>query len=286
MNERNLTKMKIHYMWRGDPLTPKSLKELSSELEIFGYESVLLPFHSSNSDYLIKSAAALIPGNKLKYMIALRPYHISPQFCSMIAEAYNQIDPDRLIFNWIAGDFHTRLDEPDTELDVFLESEPIDTIQKRTTFLRNFVKQYKSYPILSNRPEMVFSGFSDYTLDTVKIFDGISLCMIDDYRSNINKFEGIKKRIVSVNSIVLDDDIEKYKEKIFSVNPRSLNTTIIGNKESVKKQILELKNEGITDVLLWTGRPEVMQSRDPLNHKNDILVNELVKEILKGDSHV
>ena len=272
-------------MWKGNPLTPKRLKELSSELEIFGYTSVLLPFHSHSSDYLIKSAAALIPGNKLKYMIALRPYHISPQFCAMIAEAYNQIDPDRLIFNWIAGDFDVRGDEPD-QVDVFGMSETIDSITKRTTFLRNFVKQYNSYPLLSNRPEMVFSGFSDYTLDTVKIFDETSLSMIDDYRSNINKFKGINKKMVSVNPIILDDNVEKYKEKIFSVNPRSPNTTIIGNKESVKKQILELKNEGITDVLLYTSRPEVLQFRDPLNHKNDILVNELVKEILKGENNV
>ena len=277
--------MKIHYMWRGDSLTPKRLKELSSELEIFGYESVLLPFHSSTADYLVKSAAALIPGNKLKYMIALRPYHISPQFCAMITEAYNQIDSDRLIFNWIAGDFDIRGDEPN-QVDVFGMSDSIDSIIKRTTFLRNFVKQYNSYPLLSNRPEMVFSGFSDYTLDTVKIFDGISLCMIDDYRSNIKKFKGVSRKMVSINPIILDEDVKKYKEKMFSIDPRSLNTTIIGNKEEVKKQIIELKKEGVTDVLLSTSRPEVMQMRDPLNYKNDILVNELVKEILKGENHV
>ena len=171
-------------MWRGHPLNLKELRSLSSELEKCGYYSVLLTFHSKSADYLIKSAAALIPGDRLKYMIALRPYHISPQYCAMLTEGYNQVDRERLIFNWVAGNFDNRADEP-YQVDVFGSSEHIDSIVKRTTFLRNFIGQYNSYKFVSTKPEMVFSGFSEYTLETAKIFNGTSLCMIDDYRNNI-----------------------------------------------------------------------------------------------------
>jgi len=276
MNEKNLNRMKIHYMWRGHPLNLKELRSLSSELEKCGYYSVLLTFHSKSADYLIKSAAALIPGDRLKYMIALRPYHISPQYCAMLTEGYNQVDRERLIFNWVAGNFDNRADEP-YQVDVFGSSEHIDSIVKRTTFLRNFIGQYNSYKFVSTKPEMVFSGFSEYTLETAKIFNGTSLCMIDDYRNNIKRFDGIVNRMVCVNPIVLkSEEVEDYKQKILSINPRSIHTTIVGDKETVMKKLVELKNEGITDILLDTNLPGMLNG---ISRNNDILVNELVKEI-------
>ena len=130
-------------MWRGHPLSAVELRNLSNYLEDIGYESLLLTFHSESPDYLIKSAAALIPGKKLKYMIALRPYHMSPQYCAMITEGFNQIDSDRLIFNWIAGDSHNRLEEK-PQMDVYGNTDTLDTIVKRTTFLRKFVEDYNA----------------------------------------------------------------------------------------------------------------------------------------------
>jgi hypothetical protein len=273
-------------MWRGKPLNSKELKDLSSELENFGYNSLLLTFHSQSPDYLIKSAAALIPGNKLKYMIALRPYHISPQFCAMVTEGYNQIEPNRIIFNWIAGDFY-RKDEG-LQVDVFGNTKEIDDIVKRTTFLRNFVDQYNSFGIVTKKPEMVFSGFSDYTLETARIFGGTSLCMIDEYRKNIKNFNGINSRMVCVNPIILDsnEDIEEYKKRIYSINPRSIHTTIIGDRDTVKRKMIDLKDEGITDLLLDTNRPESFGFENQLSKINDILVNDLVKEISKEKSNV
>ncbi len=265
-------------MYRGHNLSLEELKTLSARLETFGYYSVLLTFHSYQPDYLIKSAAALIPGNKLKYMIALRPYHISPQYCAMVTEGFNQIDSGRLIFNWIAGDFDQRNDEP-LQLDVFGESESIDSMVKRTTFLRKFVEQFNSFDIVSVKPEMVFSGFSKYTLETTSMFNGTSLCMIDDYRKNKFRFMNVKNKMVCVTVIILDSnkEVEEYKNKIGFINNRFASASIIGDRETVKKQLMELKNEKITDILIDTNRPEDHDGL--LSVQNDILVNELIKEI-------
>lgn len=265
-------------MLRDQHCSIEELKALSSELEDCGYNSVLLTFHSQQADYFIKSAAALIPGHKLKYMIALRPYHISPQYCSMMTKGYNQIESNRLVFNWVAGDFHNREDEPDIELDIFGKSEFVDTIQKRTTFLREFVKIYKIYCPVSERPGMVFSGFSDYTLDTARMFNGTSLCMLDTYRENIEKFDGINDRMVSVcvNILKSNDDVEKFKESAKLDNPRLPSHLIVGDHETVKKQILELENEKITDVLIVTYLPHL---DDSTNKENYIMANKLIKEI-------
>lgn len=254
------------------------LKDLSHRLEDSGYKSVLLTFHSAQADYFIKSAAALTPGHKLKYMLALRPYHVSPQMAAMMTKAYSEVDKNRLIFNWVAGDFHSRDDEPDIEFDIFGESELIDSIQKRTTYLRKFVEMYKLYCTAELVPPMVFSGYSDYALETTKKFKGTSLCMIDTYRDNIEKFDGLDGKMVSSGVVILESnkEIEDYKKKLINHNPRLLDYSIIGDYQTVKQKIIELKNEKITDLLVFT-KNEFFDLES--SNKNDIAVNKLVKEI-------
>ncbi len=267
-------------MWRGKPLNSLELRDLSIKLEQVGYESVLLTFHSDSPDYLIKSAAALVPGHKIKYMIALRPYHVSPQYCAMITEGFNQIEPSRLVFNWIAGDSHNRLDEK-PQMDVYGNTDTLDTIIKRTTFLRSFIEQYKSMPVITDSSPMVFSGYSEYTLDTTRMFGGTSLSMIDDYRENKDRFIGIENRMVAVSPIILQtqEEVDEYIEFLPTKSSRFLAMSIVGTRENVKKQLLELEHEGITDVLLNTHRWEFLGQPNELSEKNDILVNDLVKEI-------
>jgi len=263
------------------------LKDLSDRLEDSGYNSVLLTFHSAQADYFIKSAAALTPGHKLKYMIALRPYHVSPQYAAMMTRAYSEIDKDRLVFNWVAGDFHGRDDEPDIEFDIFAESEAIDSIQKRTTYLRKFVEMYKLYCPTAVVPQMVFSGASDYAIETTRMLKGTTLCMLDTYRDNPERFDGVVGKMVSAGVAILESnkDIEEYKNKSTDVDSRIPNYSIIGDYETVKKKIVELENEKITDLLLFTNNPFLGVA---WSKQNDIAVNKLVKEInseAKQDDH-
>ena len=273
-------------MWRGKQLTSNELRDLSQKLEKIGYYSVLLTFHSESPDYLIKSAAALVPGDKLKYMIALRPYHISPQYCAMLIEGYNQIESDRLMFNWIAGDHHNRPEEK-PQVDVFGNSEIIDNIDKRKQFLRYFVGEVISNKIIKHMPEMIFSGYSDYTVNTANIFNSGTLCMLDDYRKNKNLLSINKRKMVSVSVIVAKDQLEKnlYIEKIKKTQERALGFTIVGSPEEIKKQLVDLEKEGITDVLLYTNYPSGPEFFGYDDNKNDILVNTIIKEILE-DSKV
>jgi hypothetical protein len=279
--------IKFHYFLRSGNLSSVELKKLSAELEEVGYKSILLPFNTSNPDYLIRSAAALIPGNKLKYMIAFRPYHVSPQYCAMLTEGFNKIDPERIILNWVPGYTYTRA-YSDSQMDVYGNTEVIEDAVKRKAFLRKFVMQYNSTPIITIPPEMVFSGFSEYTLETAKIFNGTSVSVIGDYRKNKDRFDGIEKRMVSVSVAILDnqDNVEEYKNFLFTKNPSFLELSIIGTKEEVRKSLIELENEKITDVLITTKLWEVTGKSQESSKKNNTLVNDLIKEINKGESHV
>jgi hypothetical protein len=52
--------------------------------------------------------------------------------------------------------------------------------------------------------------------------------------------------------------------------------------DTVKKKIIDLKNEGITDILLDTNRPDFFGMHNQESKNNDRLVNELVREISGG----
>lgn len=284
--------LKTHLMWKGSPLNAKELKDLSISLESCGYESVLLTFHSGSPNYLIKAAAAAIPGHKLKYMIALRPYHISAQYCAMTVAGFNQIDKDRLLFNWVAGADYNDLESNEKEhLGVYGETKPLDTMIKRTTFLRNFVKEFQNVEIqnkLLDKTEMVFSGESEYTLETTKMFNGISLCLYAFYKNNNKLFNGISRRMVLLNPIIFESEEEakEYKDLLSNLYLEDdkknfiLDQVFIGTKESVKKQFFELESLGVTDILIDVFRPDNPIQKEP-NEKDLILINELVLEMNK-----
>jgi alkanesulfonate monooxygenase SsuD/methylene tetrahydromethanopterin reductase-like flavin-dependent oxidoreductase (luciferase family) len=270
--------LNFHYMYRDKPINSKDLKALSSDLNSAGYESVLLTFHSACSDYFIKSAAAVTPGEKIKYMIALRPYHVSPQYCAMMTEGFHEIDKNRIIFNWLAGDQHNRSDEGD-QLDVYGNSDTLNSVDKRKIFVRDFVSQYKSMDILKNCPDMVFSGYSDYTIETAKIFNSPTLCMIDDYRENVEILKDLNKKMVALTVVILENDteVEEYSNYLKSLTRREFKTSIVGTKNSIIKKLLDLESEGITDVLINTLRQDPKNElSEILDAKNFKLVNEVM----------
>ena len=270
-------------MWRGKPATSDELRQISIDLEDAGYTSVLLTFHSESPDYFIKSAAALIPGHNLKYMIALRPYHISSQYCAMMVEGFNQIEPNRLIFNWIAGDYQNRPEEK-PQTDVYQDSSSIDTIEKRKIFLRNFVSELKSCSLISSMPDMIFSGYSDYTIETANIFDSATLCMLDDYRKHKDILSINKKIFVAFSVVIIDDETERSQIENILINyqDRLLDCTFVGTEDDIINKILNLESEGITDVLISSSNPALFETDLYDEEKNYLRVNSLTKKIIKG----
>jgi alkanesulfonate monooxygenase SsuD/methylene tetrahydromethanopterin reductase-like flavin-dependent oxidoreductase (luciferase family) len=242
--------MKIHWMDNQINIPINKLKELSDICEDVGYESILLTFHSESHDNWIKAAAAIVPGNKLKYMIALRPYHLSPQYCAMMIEGFNSISPNRLMINFVAGDIQNRSDESDQK-DIFRNSKKIETVSDRKKFVRDFVSDLKKSSVITKMPEFVFSGFSPYTVETAKMYDGIGLSMIDDYDKNKNLFNQLNRKMVCVKMLVRDSNEEAEKALNSVVNrPREKDFTIFGNEKTIFEKLAKMEKDGVTDVLV------------------------------------
>ena len=73
------------------------------ELINYGYTGSLLVYDTSLSDFFTQISRTMNTEENFKYMVAVRPYGISPQYLCMINDSINNIDKDRLEINLIPG---------------------------------------------------------------------------------------------------------------------------------------------------------------------------------------
>jgi len=73
------------------------------ELIDYNYSGALLIYNTSLSDFFTQVARTINVEENFKYMVAIRPYAISPQYLCMINNSINNIDKDRVEINLISG---------------------------------------------------------------------------------------------------------------------------------------------------------------------------------------
>jgi hypothetical protein len=93
--------MKFYYFGgvMGDTSDPKTPSNLNNS----NFSGVMFTHDIPEGDMFVKAAKDISPNESIKYLIAIRPYTISPQYLSMINRSMNQIDKDRLQINLISG---------------------------------------------------------------------------------------------------------------------------------------------------------------------------------------
>jgi alkanesulfonate monooxygenase SsuD/methylene tetrahydromethanopterin reductase-like flavin-dependent oxidoreductase (luciferase family) len=234
-------------MQRFDGSNPKELRTLSNVLDYSGYYSVLTVYHSKLPDYWIKIANIINPEHKLKYMIAMRTYAISPEYCAMICEGFSEISPQRLILNVAAGDLHS---DETSRSDVVAVSELLRTHEDRVNYTSEWLEKFTKLPILKNRPEIVVSGTSKKTIDNSEKYADAHLCMYSSYKNGLSDL--IKtKRVVVARPIIIRDTKEEA-EAIYNQLPDDMGkrSCLFGTENEIIESIEAMKSEGITDLLV------------------------------------
>lgn len=244
--------MIIHYMTDSH----YNLGKLSDDVDKAGYYSMLLVYHSTQPDAWIKCAHALNKKHKFKYMIAMRPYAISPEYFSMMCNAFNELSPNRIMFNIVAGDLQK--EEKSVEHALFI-GDLIDTSEKRIEYTAEWIKKLKKINKIWPFPEIVMSGFSEKTLDTASEFADYNLCMIDTYKEHTERFSKNKKRMVSAQ-IVIRNKYEEAKDFVETNIPEKhkLRWTIFGTESDIIKEFEYLESIGVTDIMLRTNNKDNM----------------------------
>jgi hypothetical protein len=74
-----------------------------TRLEQSRFDGVMFVYDATIGDVFTKIAADIKKDEKIKYLVAIRPYALSPQYLCMINKSMNSIMPDRLQINLISG---------------------------------------------------------------------------------------------------------------------------------------------------------------------------------------
>lgn len=235
------------------------------------YYSVLLTYHSLQTDLWVKSIRALDENHKFKYMIALRTYSMAPEYFVMIHKSLNQFAKDRFMFNIVAGDLHKN----EMTLDnLLLIKDFLDDSQKRVDYTYLWLKKVKEMISKDNMPEIVMSGTSEKTLNYAAEVADYNLCMSSEFIKNPTTFFKNKNRIVA-SAVVIRNSYEEAEAVVNkSQQPHEKQWTLYGTENQVLEKMKELKNLGATDLMIRNHS----QDKEPFRFHN--LVKKYNGEIL------
>lgn len=93
--------MKFYYF--GGVLGSETSVKSPSNLNRNNFDGVMFTHDIPQGDIFIQAAIDVKPNEKIKYLVAIRPYTISPQYLAMINDSLNKIQPGRFQLNIISG---------------------------------------------------------------------------------------------------------------------------------------------------------------------------------------
>ena len=91
------------YWFERDKISDEQLLTIDSELKDSGFYGVMYPYGPSMGDYFTRVARIMDPDSDFKYLIAVRPYNMSPQYLSMIYSSMNNISDNKIEVNLLTG---------------------------------------------------------------------------------------------------------------------------------------------------------------------------------------
>jgi hypothetical protein len=103
----------MEFYYFGGRFNDERSLETPSSLEKHNFSGVMYTYDSTQGDMFTRTAKDIKQEEKIKYLIAIRPYTISPQYLGTINDSINEIMKDRLQVNFIAG--YIKDHEKDTE---------------------------------------------------------------------------------------------------------------------------------------------------------------------------
>jgi hypothetical protein len=93
--------MKFYYF--GGVIGEEGSVKSPSNLEKHNFSGVMFTHDIPQGDIFVKAALDIKTTKSIKYLIAIRPYTISPQYLYMINDSLNKIDKNRIQINFITG---------------------------------------------------------------------------------------------------------------------------------------------------------------------------------------
>jgi hypothetical protein len=135
--------------------TDKDLGYISDLLEDSGFYGWLLPYAVGVPDPFTRIARSLKTNQKLKYLVAVRPYTISPQYLLAISKSLDLIQEDRVRINFVPG----LTDGEESFGGVFSDVNDSTSFEDRKNFFCSYLEKFKDWDV--KKPYTYVSGIKD-----------------------------------------------------------------------------------------------------------------------------
>ena len=244
----------FHWMLK-DNLSIYETKKLFEKLEYSKYKSVLLTFQDDMPDTWIKSSHCIDPEGSMKYMVALRPYALTPAYCVMLAKSFNQISNNKLILNMIAG-------TTEADQQAFEEPKPM---HERLIDCERFILNFKLiWGDKDGMPEVAFTGSSLDAIHSTKSQGDISLFHINNYIKHREQFNLIKDKRKIARAWIIIAETDEEAERIFSSldDEVEINNCIYGSENTIYQKMCYYKDIGIDEFMITCLRSDTEMLHD------------------------
>jgi hypothetical protein len=267
--------MNFHYFGGHVSTTASNI----DELEDAHCDGILFTYRQWQGDFFTFVARTMKLDQKIKYMIAIRPHALSAQYLCMINQSINEIQPERLQINIIAG--HIKPDEVDFG-GILGTVTDASSIPDRTNYMIDYLKELRDmesngvqipecyvtctnihsleavaklgYKIIFPYREYKFGYFLDKSVDG-QLKPGVGFDLSD------------KKIMLAISPIIRDtqEEIDAEFPKNIVVHTqdgksyldrfRFLNDTAYFTYDNFVRFVKELESKGINEIL-FNGAPE------------------------------
>jgi hypothetical protein len=134
-------------------------------LEKHNFDGVMFTYDATQGDMFTRTARDIRPAENIKYLVAIRPYTISPQYLQTIHDSINEIDDGRLQVNFIAGYIKDHESHIEGIVGDIVDSS--DSISK-SNYMINFIKTINDMKINKKPLDFYISTTNSYVFDEAK----------------------------------------------------------------------------------------------------------------------
>jgi hypothetical protein len=221
---------------------------LVPKLEANNFSGVMFTYDSTQGDMITRMARFVNPKKTIKYLMAIRPYSISPQYLCMMNESMSHISPGRLQINFISGYIKDHEENFGGIVGTINDqSSKID----RSNYLIEYLHVLNNMEGNNNslHPlDFYVSTTNEYVLKVAQIYDNKIILPYRDYRNGYwtieasEKKEKVGKRIELKNSktmLALTPIIIKTQEQLDALSDYAIRP--VWKKGEIPAQVTDVE---------------------------------------------
>lgn len=216
--------------------------KLLSEMEEAGVVGNLFTYDTKQSDFFTKIARDIDVHKKIKYMVAIRPHVLSPEYLVKIHKSIKEIaKEDRLQINLISGKINAEEQEIIRTLGKITNK---STTIERSNHLIEYIELLNQLP-QREKPDYYVSVTNEFTFETASKYNNKMIVPYHQYMNN--RYDVADKKIM----IYLTPIIRKTQKELDNIEGYEVQNIedIKFTHDSMTNLVDKLQNEGIKEII-------------------------------------